>query len=62
MSRRPRLNPAQQLQLAASALVDVRSIRKAYEGQDLRRLTRERILRAAEALGFPPPPPCTTTA
>ena len=45
--------------IAAESLCDYRTVRRAYEGGAITGASRERIRRAAEALGLTPPPPTT---
>lgn len=42
--------------IACESLCDYRTVRRAYEGGPVQNASRERIRRAAEALGISPPP------
>lgn len=42
--------------IALEALCDVRTVRRAYEGEELRHMTKFRICKAAEKLGLEQPP------
>lgn len=53
---------ADRLRLVGESLVDERSVSAAYMGRPLRATTYERIARAAQALGLPPPPPSPRAA
>lgn len=52
---RPMLSGHDRVKIAAEAAVCERSVRRAYETQ-VSPYTRERVRRAAERLGYPPPP------
>jgi DNA-binding LacI/PurR family transcriptional regulator len=43
--------------IAAESLCDYRTVMRAYEGEPIWQVTRERIRRAAEKLNLEPPPP-----
>jgi hypothetical protein len=51
------LDQSEVLKLAGEALTDPRTVRRAYEGESVKTLTRLRLERAAKELGFPIPPP-----
>lgn len=44
------------LRLATECIVDVRTVKRAYAGDRCTSTTIERLGRAAEKLGLPPPP------
>lgn len=50
---RLKLNPAHVIALAGAALCDPRSVRKWMRGENVRATVRERLDRAARALGLP---------
>ena len=50
-----------QLRLAIEAVCDPRTVQKVYAGEPTKRRVWERIVKAAKALGYPPPPALNST-
>ncbi len=52
----PEVTPQMLRELSAQALTDAKTTRRIYKGQPCRPSSKERLRRAAEQLGYPPPP------
>lgn len=63
MPKRPPLpDRPTRLRLAAAEYLDVRTVAKAYAGRPIAASSYHRVVRAAQSLGLPPPPPASVSA